>query len=237
MGPMSSATSYSDVLRLPPGPVDLRAIETDAAPGYDGDKKSGAADLAALGQELADLQERLFAGKDSGPVGAAGPPGHGHLRQGRHPAAHRRAGRPAGREDHVLQGADQGGARPRLPVADPQGAARARDHRRLRPLPLRGRADRAGARAGAAGGDRATIRRDQRLRGRARRGRDDPHQVHAAHLARGAEGSGSSTGSTTRPSTGSTTPATWPSGRAGPTTGRRTRSPSSATTPRTRRGT
>ena len=66
MGPMSSATSYSDVLRLPPGPVDLRSIETDAAPGYDGDKKSGAADLAALGPELADLQERLFAAKDVG---------------------------------------------------------------------------------------------------------------------------------------------------------------------------
>ncbi len=66
MGPMSSATSYSDVLRLPPGPVDLRSIETDAAPGYDGDKKSGASDLAALGPELADLQERLFAAKASG---------------------------------------------------------------------------------------------------------------------------------------------------------------------------
>ncbi len=66
MGPMSSATPYSDVLRLPPGPVDLRAIETEAAPGYDGDKKAGAADLAALGPELADLQERLFAAKDSG---------------------------------------------------------------------------------------------------------------------------------------------------------------------------
>ena len=35
--------------------------------------------------------------------------------------AHRRPGRPAGREDHLLQGADQGGAGPRLPVADPQG--------------------------------------------------------------------------------------------------------------------
>jgi PPK2 family polyphosphate:nucleotide phosphotransferase len=63
---MSSATPYSDTLRLPPGPGDLTAIETDAAPGYDGDKKSGEADLAAIGPELADLQERLFAAKDSG---------------------------------------------------------------------------------------------------------------------------------------------------------------------------
>ena len=57
---------FSDVLRLPSGPVDLRSIDTDAAPGYDGDKKSGASDLAALGPELADLQERLFAAKDTG---------------------------------------------------------------------------------------------------------------------------------------------------------------------------
>ena len=63
---MSSATPYSDLLRLPPGPVDLRSIETDAAPGYDGDKKSGKADLVAIGEELFDLQQRLFAGKDDG---------------------------------------------------------------------------------------------------------------------------------------------------------------------------
>jgi PPK2 family polyphosphate:nucleotide phosphotransferase len=57
---------FSDLLRLPPGPVDLRSIETDAAPGYDGDKKSGKADLLAIGEELFDLQQRLFAGKADG---------------------------------------------------------------------------------------------------------------------------------------------------------------------------
>src|SRR5215212_3901538 len=66
MGRMSTATSYSDLLRLPSGPVDLRAIETDAAPGYDGGKKSGTADLADLGPDLAELQERLFAAKGEG---------------------------------------------------------------------------------------------------------------------------------------------------------------------------
>jgi hypothetical protein len=82
---MSSSPSFTDVLRLPPGPVDLRSIETDAAPGYDGDKKSGKADLWATGEELFDLQQRLFAGKDDGQrVGPAGAPGHGHLGQGRH---------------------------------------------------------------------------------------------------------------------------------------------------------
>jgi PPK2 family polyphosphate:nucleotide phosphotransferase len=63
---MSTSSSFSDVLRLPPGPVNLRSIETDAAPGYDGDKKSGKADLWATGEELFDLQQRLFAGKDDG---------------------------------------------------------------------------------------------------------------------------------------------------------------------------
>jgi PPK2 family polyphosphate:nucleotide phosphotransferase len=59
-------STIADALRLPPGPVDLTAIETDAAPGYDGDKASGTADLAAMGPEIADLQERLFAEGRSG---------------------------------------------------------------------------------------------------------------------------------------------------------------------------
>ncbi|WP_340540300.1 PPK2 family polyphosphate kinase [Nocardioides sp. GXZ039] len=53
--------SIRDALRLPAGPVDLKSIETDAAPGYDGKKADGEAALAAMGPELADLQERLFA--------------------------------------------------------------------------------------------------------------------------------------------------------------------------------
>lgn len=49
------------VLRLPPGPVDLAAIATDATPGFDGGKKDGQAALPAIGDELAELQERLWA--------------------------------------------------------------------------------------------------------------------------------------------------------------------------------
>ena len=53
--------------RVPPGPVDLAAIPTDATPGFDGGKREGAAALVAMGDELADLQERLFAeGKATG---------------------------------------------------------------------------------------------------------------------------------------------------------------------------
>jgi PPK2 family polyphosphate:nucleotide phosphotransferase len=52
--------------RLPPGPVDLRALATEDTPGYDGGKSSGKAALVALGDELSDLQERLFAERTTG---------------------------------------------------------------------------------------------------------------------------------------------------------------------------
>ena len=39
------------ILRLPPGPVDLTAIETDAKPGFDGDKAAGREALAAMGDD------------------------------------------------------------------------------------------------------------------------------------------------------------------------------------------
>jgi PPK2 family polyphosphate:nucleotide phosphotransferase len=48
-------------LRIPSGRPDLTAIDTDAAPGFDGKKADGKAALAELGPELAELQERLFA--------------------------------------------------------------------------------------------------------------------------------------------------------------------------------
>ncbi len=57
---MSSVLKASD-LRLPPGPVDLDAIDSGATPGFDGGKKDGKAALLALGDDLSDLQERLFA--------------------------------------------------------------------------------------------------------------------------------------------------------------------------------
>lgn len=55
-----------DHLLLPPGPVELDSIPTDATPGYHGDKDSGERDLLALGPELSDLQERLFAERSAG---------------------------------------------------------------------------------------------------------------------------------------------------------------------------
>ncbi|MBU2697594.1 PPK2 family polyphosphate kinase [Pimelobacter sp. 30-1] len=61
--PLSDLTQS---LRLPAGPVDLAAIDTNAAPGFDGDKKAGEAALLALAPALGDLQERLFAEGRSG---------------------------------------------------------------------------------------------------------------------------------------------------------------------------
>ncbi|WP_134768451.1 polyphosphate kinase 2 family protein [Nocardioides sp. 1609] len=58
--------SISAAVRLRPGPVDLTSIETDAAPGFEGRKADGEAALAAMGAELAELQERLFAEGKSG---------------------------------------------------------------------------------------------------------------------------------------------------------------------------
>lgn len=48
-------------LRLPPGPVDLAALDSGATPGFTGDKQEGKLALEALGDDLADMQERLYA--------------------------------------------------------------------------------------------------------------------------------------------------------------------------------
>ncbi len=65
-----SAFPLSDLtagLRIEPGsPVDLAAIDTDAAPGFDGNKADGEKALLGLAPELEDLQERLFADGKAG---------------------------------------------------------------------------------------------------------------------------------------------------------------------------
>ena len=55
------ATMFEHLLRLPPGPVDLTELSTDGTPGFEGSKKEGKAALMGLGDDLSDLQERLFA--------------------------------------------------------------------------------------------------------------------------------------------------------------------------------
>jgi PPK2 family polyphosphate:nucleotide phosphotransferase len=61
-----TTSPIADALRLPDGPVDLTSIETDAAPGFDGKKADGNGALVAMGDELADLQERLWAERTIG---------------------------------------------------------------------------------------------------------------------------------------------------------------------------
>jgi PPK2 family polyphosphate:nucleotide phosphotransferase len=58
--------SVEPLVRLPPGPVTLSEIPTDAKPGFKGDREAGEAALAALGPDLADVQERLFAERTTG---------------------------------------------------------------------------------------------------------------------------------------------------------------------------
>ncbi len=48
-------------LRLPAAPLDLLALPTDATPGFTGDKDAGEQALAALAEELGELQEKLWA--------------------------------------------------------------------------------------------------------------------------------------------------------------------------------
>jgi len=59
-------TRFSTLLRLPPGPVDLRSIPTDTSPGFSGSRHDGELALAGLGPELADLQERMWAQRITG---------------------------------------------------------------------------------------------------------------------------------------------------------------------------
>src|SRR5205085_11128988 len=54
------APSLSELLAVGPG-FDLSATDTGATPGFDGGKKKGEQALAAGGEHLSDLQERLTA--------------------------------------------------------------------------------------------------------------------------------------------------------------------------------
>jgi PPK2 family polyphosphate:nucleotide phosphotransferase len=57
---MANVLTAAD-LRLPPGPVDLTAIDSGATPGFSDGKTQGKDHLSSLGDDLSSLQERLFA--------------------------------------------------------------------------------------------------------------------------------------------------------------------------------
>jgi PPK2 family polyphosphate:nucleotide phosphotransferase len=58
----------TDLLRIAPGPVLLRSHDPRATPGFSGDKAAGKRALAELGEQISDLQERLYAEGRSGGV-------------------------------------------------------------------------------------------------------------------------------------------------------------------------
>jgi PPK2 family polyphosphate:nucleotide phosphotransferase len=61
-----TTSAIADALRLRTGPVDLTAIETDAALAFDGKKADGKVALEEMQPELSDLQERLWAERTAG---------------------------------------------------------------------------------------------------------------------------------------------------------------------------
>ncbi len=64
---LPSGDRLLDLLRLPAGPVDLASLDARATAGYPGKGKKDADEAtAALGPELAELQERLFAAGRAG---------------------------------------------------------------------------------------------------------------------------------------------------------------------------
>lgn len=66
-----STPTLSALLRLPQGPVSLADLDPAATPGYPGNGKSDAPQRTeALGLELSDLQERLFAAGRTDPTTA-----------------------------------------------------------------------------------------------------------------------------------------------------------------------
>jgi len=62
----------SDLLRVPAGPVSMADLDAEASPGYPGKGKEDAPELtAAIGPELSDLQEMLYADGRSTPDAAS----------------------------------------------------------------------------------------------------------------------------------------------------------------------
>jgi PPK2 family polyphosphate:nucleotide phosphotransferase len=62
----NSTMSTIEALTVPRGPVDLASYDPRATPGFTCGKKEGKAALYAMGADLSDLQERLFAEGRSG---------------------------------------------------------------------------------------------------------------------------------------------------------------------------
>lgn len=60
------AKTLREALVVPSGKVDLASCDTRATTGFDGSKKDAPVLMKSMGEKLADLQERLFAGGRNG---------------------------------------------------------------------------------------------------------------------------------------------------------------------------
>ncbi len=60
-GNLAPGQRVGDLLRAPAGPIDLRAIDARATPGFDGDKAAAQQEREELAERLATLQEQLYA--------------------------------------------------------------------------------------------------------------------------------------------------------------------------------
>ena len=60
-GNLGPGGRVADLLRAHTGAVDLNAVETRATPGFEGAKADAEQELPDLGEQLADLQEQLYA--------------------------------------------------------------------------------------------------------------------------------------------------------------------------------
>jgi PPK2 family polyphosphate:nucleotide phosphotransferase len=65
-GNLGPGQRVTDVLRAPPGRLDLSDLDARATPGFDGDKAAAERDRPALAERLAKLQEQLYAEGRSG---------------------------------------------------------------------------------------------------------------------------------------------------------------------------
>ncbi len=158
--------ALADVLAVGKG-FRLADVDTRGTPGFDGDKAAGKAALAAGAERLSGLQERLFAEGSAGGTRSVLLVVQGMDTSGK-----------GGIMRHVVGSVDPQGVHLRSFKAPTEeelahdflwriekALPRPGSHRRLRPLALRGRADRAGPLAWSRPStSRGALRADQRLR-------------------------------------------------------------------------
>ncbi len=214
---MSQPTALRDALRVKPGSrVRLEKVD------HQSHVRARQGDVGR-GHREADGAPARAAGPAVGRVEAFGPgrpAGDRRGRQGRHDRQGHGGVQPAGLPGHLVQGADRRGARPRLPVADPQADAGQGRGRHLQPVALRGRARRPGPRTSCrrASGRSATTR-STTSNGRSPRAAR-PSSSSSCRSTRTSSASGSSRATTTRRSAGSSRSATSRSASTGTTTRR-----------------